>query len=119
MSLSPIPLPPIVTLQQRYDTLLLESLDMKAELNRNAQVLDAIHAAAAFEEESNTGLVLDDGTPAPRKNPEVVVTITVNGKGVRTACVFSAESVEARGWAQTLAEACMSPLGLLARDLDK
>jgi hypothetical protein len=111
--------PPLVSLQTRFDALLAESQTMKGDLDRANQILDAIHVAAAFEDKSPTSLVLADGTPAPRENPEIVVSITVNGKGVRTACVYSAESVTANGWPTVLAEACMSPLGLLARDLAK
>ena len=96
-----------------------ELLAVQTELDAVNSILDQVMMANLFEEPPKPGaLILPSGMPqVARENPEVVVSITVNGKGVRTRSTFSAETVKENGWAQIIAEACMQPMGLLAREL--
>jgi len=123
--MSAIPIPPIVSLQERhdqlqkrFDALLDQARTTAANLDMATSILDALAQGQAFEEPED-GLVLLDGTQAPRENPVVVVSITVNGKGVRTSSTFARAAVEENGWPQVLAQACQGPLGLMVRELAK
>ena len=112
-----ITIPPLVSLQERFDTLLKESAIQAQQLAILRELVEQLAQEHAFEEQG-TGLVLIDGTRAPRENPEVIVSISINGKGVRTRTVFSKASIEDHGWGPALAQACEAPMVLLMSKLE-
>lgn len=81
-------------------------------------ILDSIAQMDAYEEPEKLILLSDSARPAS-PNPQVVVSITINGKGIKSATTFRKEDVEEAGWPVILAQACMEPVGLLARDMAK
>ena len=80
-------------------------------------ILNQVALATAFEEPEQ--LILPEGVRVATENPKVVVSITVNGKGIKTETTFPKADVEEQGWTNILAQGCMAPLGILARELTK
>ena len=78
-------------------------------------ILDTVHLKNLYQEPET--LILPEGVRQAPENPKVVVSITVNGNGVRCSAEFLKADIEAQGWPAILSQACMEPLGLLASKL--
>ena len=79
-------------------------------------ILNQVAMSAMFEEPD--ALVLPEGMHLAPQNPKIVVSITVNGRGVRCQATFLEKHVTEQGWAALLAQACMQPVGILANQLN-
>jgi hypothetical protein len=93
---------------------ILDQVALHQEFEEPPTASDALHAYGQLVDTMGQRL----GKPV-RLTHRIVVSITVDGNGTRNVSTWAHESVDEAGWATVLAEACMAPLGLLARELSK
>lgn len=96
---------------------LRQKLEALTSKNRALEtILNQVAMSAMFEEPD--ALVLPEGMHLAPQNPKVVVSITVNGRGVRCRATYLEKHVTELGWSALLAQACMQPVGILANQMN-